>query len=733
MTIEELNELVEAAYLEANAFESDLMAVYERSFARAAHAAIRTFKEDAVTAAGFVAPPIDTLTEGMTESEIAQANLIRDHAAQAIALALATVGLGAIAYSFMETISKRGQTNFDQELLRILSQTVQKGIAEGLSADETAVAIQEAFTGVSANTAQMLAQTELTTIVNERSLQAAIKSRGDASEPTYKVWQTMKDARVRVAHASAQSQTVPISQPFNVGGYSMMYPGDPSAPMRLVARCRCVMSYSASLNASGGTGAPAENDYIPFAGVSAEEVTVSKMSEGTIKIRSGEYEAADATLLGDFISDVALTAATITIEVADGEASEEAAAEALVGPWVALLAIENQATEDGRIIDAGALSWRELPLSLMAMDETGPGGHEGAQVAGRIDSIYRSEENEMEVWGAGGWSEEPFGQHIGRLVGEQTLRGNSVDLAVLAYEYRNADTGAVLTDDELMDAIFGENDIPILFAVTEGVILASTVCPTPAIAGAEIMLASGVMRMTFSFGREAPKDVLTAAGAGMAPLHPPAEWFANPRLDGPTPLTVSPEGRVTAHAALWDSCHIGEPSGPGVCVPPPRSGMNYEIFHHGVVTCDNGEDVPVGQITMSTLHAGTNLSWKATQQHYENSGIAVADVVAGEDEYGIWVSGALRPDLPAERVREMKAGAISGDWRSVIDRGLEFIAALIVNIPGFPIPRPEARIVASAAGEEEVLTVIAAGLVTPEDVEGMTHREYRRKIAALTS
>jgi hypothetical protein len=703
VTIEQLNALVDDAYLAANSYEADLQAVYEKAFTRAARTAVDRFHQTAVTAAGFVAPPINSLTEGMTEEEKAKADHVRNLAAGAIAAALVSVGLGAIAASFMQTIAERGSLNFDQELLRVLRNTVAEAVTDGLSADETAVAIQEAFQGVSANTAQMLAQTELTTLVNERSLQAALKSRGDTTEPTYKVWQTMKDGRVRPAHSATQGQTVPIAQPFNVSGYQMMYPGDPSAPMRLVARCRCVMTYSASLSASGG-----DNDYIPFAGASAEEVTLMSMTEAE-----------------------ALTAATITIEVADGEAADTAAEE-LVGPWVALLAIEGQPTEDGRIIDPGALSWRDLPLSLMAMDETGPGGHEGAMVAGRIDSIYRSEEIEAEVWGNGIWDTGEFGQNIGRMVGEQTLRGNSVDLAVLAYEYRNADTGAVLTDEELMDAFFGE-DIPILFAVTEGVILASTVCPTPAIAGAEIMLASGVMRMTFSFGREVPKDVLTAAGAGMAPLHPPAEWFAKPRLDGPTPLTVSPEGRVTAHAALWDSCHIGEPSGPGVCVPPPRSGMNYEIFHHGVVLCDNGEEVPVGQITMSTLHAGSNLSWKATQQHYENSGCVVADVVAGEDDWGIWVSGALRPDLPAERVREMKAGSISGDWRSVIGRGLEFVGALIVNIPGFPIPRPEARIVASAAGEEEVLTVLAAGMVTPEDVEGMSHREYRRKIAALTA
>jgi hypothetical protein len=160
--------------------------------------------------------------------------------------------------------------------------------------------------------------------------------------------------------------------------------------------------------------------------------------------------------------------------------------------------------------------------------------------------------------------------------------------------------------------------------------------------------------------------------------------------------------------------------------------MQYEIFHHGVVTTEEGVDVPCGQITMSTLHAGRDLSWRAALDHYENSGCAVADVVAGEDRFGIWVTGGLRPDLPAERVRELKAGSLSGDWRDVISRGLEFLAALVVNIPGFPIPRPEARIVASAAGEEVVLALVAAGMVTEEDVDGMSRQEYLRKIGALT-
>ncbi len=623
----------------------------------------------------------------MTEAEEAKTNHIRDEASQAIAAALAAIGLTVVAASFLQAIAQRGQLNFEQELTKTLRRIVNEGLAEGWTADETAVQLAEAFHGVSSSTAQMLAQTELTTLVNERSLQAAQKQFRESSDPTYKTWQTMKDPRVRVAHATTQGQTVPISQPFNVGGYQMMYPGDPSAPLQLTARCRCRMTYTDSLTASEGGS------------------TLMSMTE----------------------TEELTAAVTITI---DDESPAEDAAEPgeetqMGAPFKALLAVEGAPTEDGRLLDPGSISWRDLPLSLMAMDTTGPGGHEGARVAGRIDSIYR---DGNDIWGEGFFNADEFGSHIESLVSNQSLRGNSIDLAVTAMEYRDAN-GNTLDLEGMMNAMMA--DEPVVMAVTDGVIIASTVCPTPAIGEANIMLAAGMIH-TLIHCSWLEDQTLTAAGAGMAPLHPPLAWYENPNFNGPTALTVTPEGRVMGHAALWNSCHIGEPSGPGICVPPPRSGMQYEIFHHGVVTTAEGVDIPCGQITMSTFHAGRDLSWKQTLEHYEHSGCAVADVVAGEDRHGIWVSGGLRPDLPAERVREMKAGALSGDWRQVIGRGLEFLAALVVNIPGFPIPRPEARIVASAAGEEEVLALVAAGMVTEEDVEGMGRREYLRKIGALT-
>lgn len=56
-------------------------------------------------------------------------------------------------------------------------------------------------------------------------------------------WETMKDERVRIAHVSADGQTVPIDEPFIVGGYKLMYPGDTltsNPPADLVINCRCL-------------------------------------------------------------------------------------------------------------------------------------------------------------------------------------------------------------------------------------------------------------------------------------------------------------------------------------------------------------------------------------------------------------------------------------------------------------------------------------------------------------
>jgi hypothetical protein len=116
--------------------------------------------------------------------------------------------------------------------------------------------------------------------------------------------------------------------------------------------------------------------------------------------------------------------------------------------------------------------------------------------------------------------------------------------------------------------------------------------------------------------------------------------------------------------------------------------------------------VPVGQLTLGTGHAPADLGARPAAVHYDHSGYAVADVTAGADEHGIWVAGALCPDVDELTVRRLRASALSGDWRRIAGQ-LRLVAALVVNVPGFPIPRTKTR---SQDGAQTAL--VAAGIVT---------------------
>lgn len=195
--------------------------------------------------------------------------------------------------------------------------------------------------------------------------------------------------------------------------------------------------------------------------------------------------------------------------------------------------------------------------------------------------------------------------------------------------------------------------------------------------------------------------------AGAAPLAPPREWFNDPGLSEPTPVKITADGRMYGHIAVWGTCHTAYP---GECVAPPSSPSGYSRFHLGALLTAEGEEIAVGRITMDTLHATPSMSPAATLAHYENTGRVAADVVAGEDAYGIWVAGALRPNISAEKVRSLRSSPLSGDWRRV-GRDLELHAVLAVNVPGFPVPRTHGLV---ASGATQAL--IASGMLAPEKV-----------------
>ena len=185
------------------------------------------------------------------------------------------------------------------------------------------------------------------------------------------------------------------------------------------------------------------------------------------------------------------------------------------------------------------------------------------------------------------------------------------------------------------------------------------------------------------FERMERRESESALVAGSAPTRPPSSWFADPGLAGPTPLTVTEDGRVYGHLATWGTCHTGYA---GQCVEPPPSATNYAYFRTGAIRTAEGPEVAVGRLTLDTNHAGRRLGPSDTAAHYDHTGLAVADVSAGEDVHGIWVAGAMRPGVSEDDVRTLQASPLSGDWRR-IGGNLELVAALAVNSPGFPIPR----------------------------------------------
>lgn len=374
-------------------------------------------------------------------------------------------------------------------------------------------------------------------------------------------------------------------------------------------------------------------------------------------------------------------------------------------PFRSVLAIEGVETSDRRIIEPGALGWRELPLSLMAIIEDSHGGMPTTVSVnvGRIDAINREAAADLgkganRIVATGVFDgADPVAADIARKVGEKYLRGISIDVGDVESELE------VLEEDE--------DGWPIdwLDHLTAGVIGMATVCGFAAFEGATIELVEPEALAASAVptaGTVIPQQrgeawTVVALTAGAAPVRPPREWFADPQFDELTALTIDDDGRVYGHMAAWGEEHRAIPG-----QFAPRSASGYAHFHLGAVRCADGTDVPTGVLTIGTGHAPTRgITAHQAAEHYDNTGTGWADVRAGEDAHGIWVAGAVRPDVDEVTLRRARGSALSGDWRRFAEGApLEMIAALSCNVPGFRIPRP-----ALVASMGEPIALVAAG------------------------
>lgn len=514
-------------------------------------------------------------------------------------------------------------------------------------------------------------------------------------------WVTVHDNRVRPTHVAADGQVQDLGTPFHVGDAYLLYPGDPAGPLKETANCRCILIPTDARPRVN----QAVNAKYPF---SAIERTAMKLRIEETARHVGEFSDLREEPAGDTAPE-----------------PDTAASPAPGGRWEGVIAREGEMTGDGRLIEDGALRWGDLPIPLrVAFKDVG--GHDGAEVCGRIETVERREGGDIYATGTFDLG-SAAGAEAFRQVSEQMSNGVSIDTDDVAFrvmEREDANAPGARSDDSpdeggrvrVMQAAPDDS----IMVIESARLRAATLVAVPAFATARVYAAGQApstsepaerdenVDSAEKMARSADADPLSrdSLTAAAIPTAPPEAWFKDPALTGPTALVVEDDGRVYGHIAVWGTCHIGQI---GKCVEPPTSPSNYAYFRTGALQTAEGTSVAVGHLTMGTGHAGPRDSANAAAEHYDNTGTVFADVAAGEDAYGIWVAGSLRPGITAEQVRVARSAPISGDWRTI--RGsLELVGALAVNVPGFPVPRPQGLL---ASGE--VKSLQASGVVAHDD------------------
>lgn len=410
--------------------------------------------------------------------------------------------------------------------------------------------------------------------------------------------------------------------------------------------------------------------------------------------------------------------------------------------WEGVLTVEGVESGDGRLFALGALDWAELPLPLM-YQPANTGGHSGSVLVGQITNVARKN-NQLYGWGIidlkARMGDADVGHEVHRLMSEEFLNGVSVDVDKI----KDADVQLVY------DTVPGAK--PRMTIFNRGRMRGATLVAFPAFVEAKIFLTGDTLTAATVGEIYTETEIpLTAASHTITiPDLPPARWFDEP-TDVPIhgALTVTDEGRVYGLLAPGGTNYRGAAK-----TQAPVKNVDYSRFMGRETIVEGGGRVVTGVITMDCGHAPAKNygSLQNRIDHYDNSCSVVADVRVGETANGgVWISGALKHYVTPEQVSAMMSCTLSGDWQPHSDRpGVrEFVAALLVPVPGFAMARTEASVryedgalVASAIpvefvenqSEPEDGILLASFLVRKElMVEQMTKLVQARKLELASS
>ena len=332
----------------------------------------------------------------------------------------------------------------------------------------------------------------------------------------------------------------------------------------------------------------------------------------------------------------------------------------------AVIALTGTPTSDGRMLSSDIeLSFRTFPLPLMWCKQSTE-GHLDSFTVGVLEDARVADGT---VVASGYLLNTPEADEAADQIAHG-VTGPSVDLAAAEWVLTDVDGNEPTADS--LDAMPNDSTLELYQTITKAELIGTTLVATPAF---------GDTTLALNTTRESRDVALVASAAEQfRPRVYDHRLFANPNLTGPTLPTMGDDGRIYGHLACFGQCHRSIQS---ECVVVPRSATSYAHFHTSpAVRLDNGERLPVGRLTVGTGHASERLGARPAAAHYDNTGTCFALVRVGEDAHGIWFSGVAAPWATAEQVEMGLAAPLSGDWRD-FGSGLELVAALSVNTPGF--------------------------------------------------
>ena len=649
--------------------------------------ALRTPTENTVTAA-IAPPPPDPDAIMLTESqwarileetliprigELSDARMIAILEAAGIAIPAGGITVEALyaipqyvawRTTYLEDVSNR-MVNTPDEIFRGIASDLAEGIDKGEDAYWLARRVQQHLSmdaegglGRWMQRANRVARTEATGAFNATNVAAAQVQSEVYGQELEQVWVASMDSRTRKTHFAADGQRRPLGGKFAVGRADLRYPGDPRGPAREVVNCRCSI-----LTIEVGEPLPGEDD----------RQTERERSDGTTRDPGAEVErrAEDGVIRArdDDDGEGKITAAAGTGDRAMGR------------KWSGTLAPLGKETGDGRMFsESGTFSFREFPLPLMWQEQTGY-GHESSYTVGAI--LEASVEGGVIV-GTGVLFDTPEAVKAEALLDSEggPVTRPSVDLCDDEWMLVDPD-GNEVSEEQLWEAWDRGEEPDVLMMVTSATIMGATLVAKPAFAEAKIVLDDADSEDEISDDDlEQVSASLVASVGTLTEFVADAAMFEDPKFTRITPLHMDDHGRVKGHLATWGVCHVGIQ---GKCVTAPSSETDYAYFHVSEVQTDKGP-IPCGRLTIGGGHANGKFGISATQEHYDNAGAAWAMVRAGEDEFGIWVSGVPHPSATKEQILDGSTHPLSGDWRRVAGN-LELVAALGVVSGGFPVPR----------------------------------------------